>query len=154
LFPPRIPLSSRNFTYAFIPLNFLRGLLGKYGMCLHPHFATPDLTAPDPNDAIPSNIDPSTISYICRSSASLVFSVSNPRIWIAKTADDGAAISFHLVLYPEASPISRGWTATETILIHQQNRRPVREGTRWDARVPGGTRRYPVGYHCLGNLYL
>jgi len=43
-------------------------LFAVYGMDLPKQLATPDLKLLDANDTIPSNIDPSTISYVGESS--------------------------------------------------------------------------------------
>ena len=63
-FLPSIPISNRNFTYAFIPRDFLRGLFGVLNMDLPTRFMKPDVDDLDVNDTIPSDIDPSTISYL------------------------------------------------------------------------------------------
>jgi len=79
--PTVIPLSSQNYTYAFIPQDFLRGLFGVYGLGLPTQFTKPDLTFLHANDTIPSNIDPSTISSLGEFlSALLVFFVFNPAL--------------------------------------------------------------------------
>ena len=60
----RIPRSPSNFTYAFLPQNFLRGLFAGYGMDLPASLTKSDLTLLDPNDTIPSVIDSSKMSYL------------------------------------------------------------------------------------------
>jgi len=52
------------YTYTFIPQDFLQGLFGVYGMDLPTEFTKPNLSGLAANDTIPSNINPSTISYI------------------------------------------------------------------------------------------
>ena len=60
MFLPRLPnLPNRTYTYAVLPRDFLQGLFKVYGMDLPTR-----LTEPNIDDTIPSNIDPSTISYI------------------------------------------------------------------------------------------
>jgi len=85
-------------------------------MDLPTQLAKPDFSGMDTNDTVPSNIDPSTISYPGESLPTpFVFFVSNPRT-TAKFSNKGAAIGFHSVLYNEQSPTD-GWTAIETSLI-------------------------------------
>jgi len=75
LFLPSVPSSSRNFTYAFVPLDFMQGLFGTYGLDLPVLLG--DLL--DENDTLPSNLNLSTISYISKLlSTSLAFFVPNP----------------------------------------------------------------------------
>jgi len=68
-------------------------------------------------DTIPSNINPSTISY-CReiSPAILIFFASNPRHTV-RWGDDGQGVSLNskAVTHPDESP--REWTTVETFLI-------------------------------------
>jgi len=52
-------------TYAFVPRNFLRGLFALLDTDLPERFTEPDFKGLSPDDTIPSNIDPSTISVIC-----------------------------------------------------------------------------------------
>jgi hypothetical protein len=92
-----MPLSSQNFTYVFIPRDFLRGLFGVYGMDVPPSFLEDNLDASDP---IPSGVDPSTISYAVRMS------------------DTGVAIGSHAVMYAEPDTSDYpGYTAVETVVI-------------------------------------
>ena len=55
-----MPLSSQNFTYAFVPLDFMQRLFGLYGLDLPVLLG--DL--PNENDTLPSNLNISTISYM------------------------------------------------------------------------------------------
>ena len=85
-----------------------------YGMDLPTQFTEPDLTLED-NDTIPSNIDPSTISYVGEfSSASLAFVMSN----LCSTESEGLngqSITFNTTI-PHATS-SQGWTTIEHVLM-------------------------------------
>ena len=60
-----MPESYKRYTYAYIPLDFLRGVFGAYGMELPAQLTKPDFSEILANDTgMPSNIDPSTISYV------------------------------------------------------------------------------------------
>lgn len=76
-FPCRVPLSDQSFTYAFLPQDLLRDLFASYGMDLPASLTKPDLTRLAPNDAIPTNIDPSKISYLSGLLIPSIVSVSN-----------------------------------------------------------------------------
>ena len=64
MFLPRVPFSKTEYTYAFIPREFLQGLFGMHGVDLPTKFTKPDLSDLHKNDTIPSNINSSTISYV------------------------------------------------------------------------------------------
>jgi len=65
MFLPSIPLALHTgYAYAFIPRDFLQGLLGVFGMDLPTEFTKPDFSVVDKADAIPSSINSSAISYI------------------------------------------------------------------------------------------
>ena len=85
-----------------------------YGMDLPPQFAKPDLSGLDANDAIPSNINSSAISYIGEFlSAPPAFSVSNPSAPV-ETYGGGC------INYNSASPDTtgnQGWTIVEAVSI-------------------------------------
>jgi len=117
-----MPLSSQNYTYVFIPQDFLQGL---YGVVDLPSLLTePDFHNVDANDTIPSNIDPSTISYVCEFlSVSLAFSVSKPCTTVG-SLDSGKPVSFgsrfsDVVSKQDLSGVAGGqeWTAIDTVLI-------------------------------------
>ena len=87
-----------------------------YGMDLPTGLTKPDLTLLDANDTIPSNIDPSTISYLGEfSSAPLAFFLSNPNITV-KWWDNGVAHSFQTRTIIGAIG-DQGWVTVETVLI-------------------------------------
>ena len=72
-------------------------------------------------DTIPSDINPSTISYCCEiSPAILVFFVPNP-CYTVRWGDDGQGVSLNstAVTHPDESP--REWTTVETHLIRFGN---------------------------------
>jgi len=78
----------------------------------------PDLTRLGVNDTIPSNIDPSTISYLGEFlSPPLAFPTSNQRVTV-NWWDNGVAHSFHTrtILDPVAIG-DQGWMTVETVLI-------------------------------------
>ena len=76
----------------------------------------PDLTLLDANDTIPSNIDPSTISYLGEfSPAPLAFFLSNPNVTV-KWWDNGVAHSFQTRTILDAIG-DQGWVTVETVLI-------------------------------------
>ena len=83
-------------------------------MDLPPQFAKPDLSGLDANDAIPSNINSSAISYIGEFlSAPPAFSVSNPSAPV-ETYGGGC------INYNSASPDTtgnQGWTIVEAVSI-------------------------------------
>lgn len=87
-------------------------------MDLPEQLGTPDLTLLDANDTIPSNIDPSTISYVSESLwPPPTFFVSNSYTAV-KWWDNGVAHSFHTRTILNLGSISdRGWTTVETVLI-------------------------------------
>ena len=75
-----------------------------------------DLTSLGANDTIPSNIDPSTISYVGEfSSTTLAFCASNPRA-AAKWWDNSVGASFQTRTIIGAIG-DRGWMTVETVLI-------------------------------------
>ena len=102
----------QNFTYTFLPQDLLRGLFGEFHMDLPTKFATPDLRLLDPNDTIPSNMDPSTISYLSKFfSAPLAFFVSKP-CTAARWSEDGKGTSLD---YNEL--LGNEWMTIETVLL-------------------------------------
>ena len=78
----------------------------------------PDLVYLDVNDTIPSNIDPSTISYLGGFlPAALAFFTFNPRTTV-KMWNNGVSHSFHTRTVLDADVIGNGgWTTIETVLI-------------------------------------
>ena len=114
LFPSRVPYSSAGYTYIFVPRDFLRGLFGAYGMDLPTQFTEPNLALKD-NDTIPSNIDPSTISYVGEFSlASLAFFLFNPYATESEW-QSGQSVTFNTTI-PHATS-SQGWTTIEHVLM-------------------------------------
>ena len=118
---PRVPLSSRNPTYVFVPRDFLRGLFGVYGMDLPHRFAEEDFTGLGvDNDTIPSNVDPSTISYVGEFLfAPLAFFTPNLCSTVG-SSDNGRAVS----LYSTKSHLDLDyeWSTVETVLIRFDTR--------------------------------
>ena len=104
-------MSNQHYTYVFVPQDVLRDLFGVYGMDLPTQLAKPDLSQLDANDTIPSNVDPSRISYVGELlSAPSAFFVANPRTTV-RSPDNGAGVSLHPSL---ASDTDQGWTTFET----------------------------------------
>ena len=115
LFLHRVPISNQLFTYAFIPQNFLRSLYGVYGLDLPTQFTKPDLSLLGTNDAFPSNIDPSSISYVGEFfSAPTSLRVSNP-CTTAGLAHHGEPVAFNSVVANTTN--NQGWTTAETAFI-------------------------------------
>jgi hypothetical protein len=78
---------------------------------------TPDLKLLDTNDTIPSNIDPSTISYLGEFFGPPPMFASNPCNTV-KWWNNGVAHSFHTLTIRDAGSIEdQGWTTVETVLI-------------------------------------
>ena len=103
-------MSSQNFTYAFVPLDFMQGLFGVYGLDL------PELLGnlPDENDTLPSSLNISTISYLSeRWSALLACFVPNLRITV-KLPDDGEGFNLHST-YIQSS--DQDCTSVETFVL-------------------------------------
>lgn len=94
-----IPQSNLNFTYAFLPQDFLRGLFASHGADLPPSLTKPDLRLLDKNDTIPASIDPLNVSYLIK--------------WY----DNGVAHSFHTRTILDTGTGTQGWTTVETVLI-------------------------------------
>ncbi|KAF9645600.1 hypothetical protein BDM02DRAFT_490337 [Thelephora ganbajun] len=95
-----IPFSNQSFTYAFLPQDLLRDLFASYGASLPTELTIPNLKLLDANDTIPSNIDPSKISYL------------------VKWWNNGVAHSFHTRTILDTGSIGdQGWTTVETVLI-------------------------------------
>ena len=94
-------------------------------MDLPTQFAKPDLMNLDTNDSIPSAVDLSTISYICRfSTAPLALFASNPCI-IVNASDNGVAFTLHSVVLESDDPSlfkNQEWWAVETVLIRLNTR--------------------------------
>jgi len=101
-------------------------------------FATPDLSVLDPNDTIPSNIDPSTISYLSKFfSAPLAFNVSKSCTAV-RWSEDGKGTSLD---YNEA--IGNEWMTIETVLL-RINTRYVTSAGHFPVH---GTGLDPLGFH-------
>jgi len=139
--PVRIPLSSGGYTYAFLPQDFLRGLYGFYGMDLPTELTKPDLTSLSyQNDTIPSNIDPSTISYVSEClSAPFAFPVPNLRT-AAGFPDNGRSI----ISATRDPPFDdRRWVTVTTYFIRvstdftPSGRFPVYSNNSWAGRRIG-----------------
>ena len=121
-----MPLSSQNFTYAFVPRDFIRGLFAVYDMDLPTQFTESPLYMVDANDTVPPNIDPSTTSVIGEFlSAPLAFFVSNPRT-TAKFPQDGVCVSLQ---YDEVTSMpDQEWMTIETVLVRINASRYTRYG--------------------------
>jgi len=85
-------------------------------MDLPAEFTKPELGMLDPNDTIPSNIDPSTISFLSEFfSAPLAFFMYNPRT-AAAWGHDTLAVSFQTITaYTDGD--DQGWTTVDTVLV-------------------------------------
>ena len=90
-------------------------MFGAYGMGVPPSFLEDNL---HPSDPVPSNVDPSTISYAGEFSLGpLGFFMSNPRPAV-EMSDSGVAISAHAVMYAEPDESDYpGYAAVETVVI-------------------------------------
>ena len=89
-----------------------------YGAELPKQLRTPDLALLDANDTIPSNIDPSTISYVGEFLCPpLTFFASDPHTTV-RWWNNGVAHSFHTRTILDTGSIGdQGWTTVETVLI-------------------------------------
>lgn len=91
-------------------------MFASYGMDLPALLTKPDFTLLDPNDTIPSNIDPSKISYLSEFLTPSTF-VSNSRTAV-KWVGNGVAHNFHTRTILDTGAISdQGWTTVETVAI-------------------------------------
>jgi len=85
-------------------------------MDLPMRFTQPDLGRLAPGDTIPSNIDQSTISYLCEFlSVPLTVFVSNPCTTVG-VKNDGASVTLDSVYVPDLAD-NQGWATIDTILI-------------------------------------
>jgi len=90
-----------------------------YAMNLPTHFVTPNLGRLNPNDTIPSSIDPSSISYLGEFfPATLTLLLSNPRTTVSWD-DDGKGISLD---YAEQDQPDQEWMTIETVLLRINTR--------------------------------
>jgi len=87
-------------------------------MELPTQLAKPDFSLLDANDTIPSNIDPSTISYLSKFLLTpLAFFASNPCTTV-KWWNNGVGHSFHTRTILDAGSVgNQGWMTAETVLI-------------------------------------
>lgn len=87
-------------------------------MDLPEELRTPDFKLLDANDNIPSNIDPSTISYLSEFLWPPPTFFASNRCTTARWQDNGVAHSFHSRTIVDAGSIGdQGWTTVETVLI-------------------------------------
>ena len=87
-----------------------------YGQDLPETFTDPGFGALELGDTTPSNIDPSTISYLSEFlSAPLAFVVSNPRTTVSVPAN-GEGLSIHSLYDPHPNSDNE-WTTIETVLL-------------------------------------
>jgi len=87
-------------------------------MDLPKELRTPDFKLLDANDTIPSNIDPSTISYLSEFLWPPPTFFASNRCTTVNWRDNGVAHSFHTRTILDAGSIGdQGWTTVETVLI-------------------------------------
>ena len=110
----RVPLSNNN-TYTFIPRDFLQGFAGVNGTVQLPSLSTnPGYSDINPRD-IPSNIDPSTISYACEFlPTSPAFFVSNLHAKVG-FPDNGITVSLRTL--QNWGPSDQEWVSIDAVLL-------------------------------------
>ena len=116
-------MSYENFTYVYVPQDFIRGLYAVFDMDLPTMYTIPELSNVSEGDSIPEDIDSATISFAGGFLlVFLAFIVSNPRT-TAKFPDDGNGVSLD-VGTPAVG--DQDWTTVETILIRFNDTQPGR----------------------------
>ena len=96
--------------YTFVPQDFLRGLFGASGLDLPTGFAKEELYG---NDSIPSDIDPSTISYLGE------FLLASPALFVSNPPTTEWSIGGGLIsrsITPGTAG-GQGWVTVETVFI-------------------------------------
>ena len=117
----RIPFPSQRFTFTFIPQDLLQDLFANYGMELPASLKKPDLTRLE-NNTIPSDIDPSKVSYLREFLILSTSFMSNSRNAVKWWQND-VAHSFNSRPITNTGAISnQGWTSVETLLIRLNTR--------------------------------
>jgi len=116
LFPPRVP-SSTNKTFVFVPRDFIQGMFGVYGIDPQDIFNTIPAEYQIQNNVVPSNIDPSTLSFLCKLLlAPLSFFASNLLTTVG-VPDTGETLTIGRFWRLDLSLLNPGFTAVEMVLI-------------------------------------